>query len=101
MTKAQDIFLDHFARLGVFSKVSQLAGPHESTPQLETTVHSKKDENVSFNIFKSLLYTDNIYYNLFSFISDTESIFQTYCKHICFRDFSVKNTILIYPLWLL
>lgn len=27
--KAQDIFLDHFARLGVFSKVQLLAGPPE------------------------------------------------------------------------
>ncbi|KAL0267404.1 UNVERIFIED_CONTAM: hypothetical protein PYX00_009683 [Menopon gallinae] len=27
--KAQDIFLDHFARLGVFSKVLQLAGPQD------------------------------------------------------------------------
>lgn len=30
MNKAQDIFLDHFARLGVFSKVLQLAGPQEN-----------------------------------------------------------------------
>ncbi|CAH0382752.1 unnamed protein product [Bemisia tabaci] len=29
MTKAQDIFLDHFARLGIFSKVLQLAGPQD------------------------------------------------------------------------
>ena len=27
MVKARDIFLDHFARLGVFSKVHSLAGP--------------------------------------------------------------------------
>lgn len=30
MMKAQDIFLDHFARLGIFSKVQALAGPPES-----------------------------------------------------------------------
>ncbi|XP_046388843.1 E3 ubiquitin-protein ligase Ufd4 isoform X5 [Ischnura elegans] len=30
MIKAQDIFLDHFARLGIFCKVMQLAGPEES-----------------------------------------------------------------------
>lgn len=30
MLKAQDIFLDHFARLGIFSKVQALAGPPES-----------------------------------------------------------------------
>ncbi|XP_067009629.1 E3 ubiquitin-protein ligase HECTD1 isoform X3 [Anabrus simplex] len=41
MSKAQDIFLDHFARLGVFSKVMQLAGPQE--PQ--DTHINKKDEN--------------------------------------------------------
>lgn len=48
MTKAQDIFLDHFARLGVFSKVLQLAGPQEtSTPLSEAAAQSKKDD-VSF-----------------------------------------------------
>lgn len=30
MVKAQDIFLDHFARLGIFSKVQALAGPPEA-----------------------------------------------------------------------
>lgn len=30
MIKAQDIFLDHFARLGVFSKVLALAGPQDA-----------------------------------------------------------------------
>jgi len=40
--KAQDIFLDHFARLGVFSKVLQLAGP----PEPVQTV-SKEDPVVS------------------------------------------------------
>lgn len=29
MIKSQDIFLDHFARLGIFSKVQTLAGPLE------------------------------------------------------------------------
>nr|CAD7398862.1 unnamed protein product [Timema cristinae] len=46
MTKAQDIFLDHFARLGVFSKVQQLAGPLQEIPV--STQDSKKDDNVSF-----------------------------------------------------
>lgn len=41
MAKAQEIFLDHFARLGVFSKVQALAGPAEGnevkeTPQITT-----------------------------------------------------------------
>ncbi|XP_044749275.1 E3 ubiquitin-protein ligase Ufd4 isoform X2 [Coccinella septempunctata] len=30
MSKAQELFLDHFARLGIFSKVQTLAGPLES-----------------------------------------------------------------------
>lgn len=34
MSKAQNIFLDHFARLGIFSKVLALAGgPAESNPR--------------------------------------------------------------------
>lgn len=41
MTKAQDIFLDHFARLGVFSKVLQLAGPQDT----QESQSNKKDEN--------------------------------------------------------
>jgi len=41
MTKAQDIFLDHFARLGVFSKVLQLAGPQD-TQELQS---NKKDDS--------------------------------------------------------
>nr|CAD7405775.1 unnamed protein product [Timema poppensis] len=48
MTKAQDIFLDHFARLGVFSKVQQLAGPLQEIPV--ATQDSKKDDNVSFKL---------------------------------------------------
>lgn len=48
MTKAQDIFLDHFARLGVFSKVLQLAGPQD-TQELQRS----KNENVSQHIVKS------------------------------------------------
>ncbi|XP_049940581.1 E3 ubiquitin-protein ligase Ufd4 isoform X3 [Schistocerca serialis cubense] len=35
MTKAQDIFLDHFAKLGVFSKVLQLAGPQDAVEKKE------------------------------------------------------------------
>nr|XP_014275679.1 E3 ubiquitin-protein ligase HECTD1 isoform X5 [Halyomorpha halys] len=33
MTKARDIFLDHFARLGVFCKVAQIAAVTSSTPE--------------------------------------------------------------------
>ncbi|XP_014247371.1 E3 ubiquitin-protein ligase HECTD1 isoform X4 [Cimex lectularius] len=45
MTKARDIFLDHFARLGVFCKVAQLASVTSSTPELQ----SKPQENESDN----------------------------------------------------
>lgn len=41
MTKAQDIFLDHFARLGVFSKVLQLAGPQDT----QESQSNKKDDS--------------------------------------------------------
>ncbi|XP_046664774.1 E3 ubiquitin-protein ligase HECTD1 isoform X3 [Homalodisca vitripennis] len=44
MTKAQDIFLDHFARLGVFSKVLQLAGPQDSSTLHDTQSICKKDD---------------------------------------------------------
>lgn len=38
MEKAQDAFLDHFARLGVFSKVLALVGPRESQDPIVTAV---------------------------------------------------------------
>lgn len=47
MTKAQDIFLDHFARLGVFSKVLQLAGPQDT----QESQSNKKDDNVSLRMY--------------------------------------------------
>jgi hypothetical protein len=47
MTKAQDIFLDHFARLGVFSKVLQLAGPQDT----QESQSNKKDDNVSHHMY--------------------------------------------------
>ena len=47
MTKAQDIFLDHFARLGVFSKVLQLAGPQDT----QESQSNKKDDNVSLHVY--------------------------------------------------
>lgn len=36
MTKSQEIFLDHFARLGIFTKVQALAGPPEPQEAEET-----------------------------------------------------------------
>lgn len=47
MTKAQDIFLDHFARLGVFSKVLQLAGPQD----IQESQSNKRDDNVSLHMY--------------------------------------------------
>uniref|UniRef100_A0A1Y1M238 E3 ubiquitin-protein ligase n=1 Tax=Photinus pyralis TaxID=7054 RepID=A0A1Y1M238_PHOPY len=42
MIKAQDIFLDHFARLGVFSKVQALAGPPDVIVEPE-----ENDQNIT------------------------------------------------------
>lgn len=52
--KAQEIFLDHFARLGVFSKVLQLAGPQD----VNAVVVKKQETNVSetFYLFLSPLH---------------------------------------------
>lgn len=36
MSKSQEIFLDHFARLGIFTKVQTLAGPPEPQEPEET-----------------------------------------------------------------
>lgn len=47
MTKARDIFLDHFARLGVFCKVAQLAAVTSSTPEPQ----AKAQDNVSCIIY--------------------------------------------------
>ncbi|KAI5744743.1 hypothetical protein M8J76_004851 [Diaphorina citri] len=43
MTKAQAIFLDHFARLGIFSKVLQLAGGQENGTMAKA-VHTEPDK---------------------------------------------------------
>ncbi|XP_022105219.1 E3 ubiquitin-protein ligase HECTD1-like [Acanthaster planci] len=44
MRKGQDLFLDHFARLGIFSKVSSLAGPPDVIEEEGPTSHDKKQE---------------------------------------------------------
>lgn len=46
MTKAQSIFLDHFARLGIFSKVAQLAGGNEA-PTAPTVQRGGKSESAA------------------------------------------------------
>ncbi|XP_044733919.1 E3 ubiquitin-protein ligase HECTD1 isoform X2 [Chrysoperla carnea] len=45
MAKAQDIFLDHFARLGVFSKVQALAGPLDSPEIKDSPEITIEDQN--------------------------------------------------------
>ncbi|XP_017786198.1 PREDICTED: E3 ubiquitin-protein ligase HECTD1 isoform X3 [Nicrophorus vespilloides] len=48
MSKAQDIFLFHFARLGIFSKVQALAGPPElagSTEEIEVVPEQEPSES--------------------------------------------------------
>jgi E3 ubiquitin-protein ligase HECTD1 len=44
MIKGKDEFLEHFARLGVFSKVAALAGPQESTPEPEAESNQSGEE---------------------------------------------------------
>ncbi|XP_051170118.1 E3 ubiquitin-protein ligase HECTD1 isoform X4 [Leptopilina boulardi] len=44
MIKGKDEFLEHFARLGVFSKVASLAGPQETIPEPETEPNQNGDE---------------------------------------------------------
>lgn len=50
MSKGQDLFLDHFARLGVFSKVSALAGSFEEFEEegamAEDTKEPKQVKNI-------------------------------------------------------
>lgn len=44
MIKGKDEFLEHFARLGVFSKVAALAGPQETTPEPEAELNQSGEE---------------------------------------------------------
>lgn len=45
MVKSQEIFLDHFARLGIFTKVQALAGPPETqdSEENEPTTEGKNN----------------------------------------------------------
>ncbi|XP_011314687.1 E3 ubiquitin-protein ligase HECTD1 isoform X8 [Fopius arisanus] len=45
MMKGKDEFLEHFARLGVFSKVAALAGPQEPTPEPEADSTQSGEEH--------------------------------------------------------
>ncbi|XP_076672486.1 ubiquitin fusion-degradation 4-like isoform X5 [Andrena cerasifolii] len=44
MIKGKDEFLEHFARLGVFSKVAALVGPQETAPEPETESSQSGEE---------------------------------------------------------
>lgn len=50
MVKAQDIFLDHFARLGVFSKVYALAGPPDICEQIEECEQPNTEQSMFYNL---------------------------------------------------
>ncbi|XP_034937703.1 E3 ubiquitin-protein ligase HECTD1 isoform X2 [Chelonus insularis] len=45
MMKGKDEFLEHFARLGVFSKVAALMGPQDSLPELENETNQSGEEH--------------------------------------------------------
>lgn len=50
MVKAQDIFLDHFARLGVFSKVYALVGPPDVSEQIEECEQPSTEQSMYYNL---------------------------------------------------
>lgn len=52
MIKAQNVFLDHFARLGIFSKVQALAGPPEAQDISEEEQSVDQGKTHFFYIFK-------------------------------------------------
>lgn len=51
MSKTKDLFLDHFARLGVFSKVQALMGP--STDNDNDVIGRSQEEGASGKLGKS------------------------------------------------
>nr|XP_012137757.1 PREDICTED: E3 ubiquitin-protein ligase HECTD1 isoform X4 [Megachile rotundata] len=46
MIKGKDEFLEHFARLGVFSKVAALVGPQETTPEPEAESNQSEEQRM-------------------------------------------------------
>ncbi|CAK9795010.1 E3 ubiquitin-protein ligase Ufd4 [Anthophora quadrimaculata] len=46
MIKGKDEFLEHFARLGVFSKVAALAGPQETSPEPEAESNQSEEQRM-------------------------------------------------------
>lgn len=51
MSKAQDLFLDHFARLGIFSKVQALIGPNDVQDTIEESEQTNEQGNFFFIVF--------------------------------------------------
>lgn len=48
MLKAQDLFLDHFARLGIFSKVQALTGPNEVQESIEENENTNEQQGIYY-----------------------------------------------------
>lgn len=46
MIKGKDEFLEHFARLGVFSKVAALAGPQDAAPEPEAESNQSEEQRI-------------------------------------------------------
>lgn len=62
MEKAQDAFLDHFARLGVFSKVLALVGPRDGQDPIVTAV--KEEVSIFHSNFLKISFSEH-YFNYF------------------------------------
>lgn len=88
MSKSQEIFLDHFARLGIFTKVQALAGPPEPQEPEET----EPPQEGKFNMHLRKYPTDcAIFFNLetseTSQIEDAKEILPGKAYH--WRDWSI------------
>lgn len=55
MIKCQDIFLDHFARLGVFCKIQQLIGPNNNSENDNVKQVDVRQVCVNFNVMLKII----------------------------------------------
>ncbi|XP_019870714.1 E3 ubiquitin-protein ligase HECTD1 isoform X2 [Aethina tumida] len=55
MTKSQEVFLDHFARLGIFTKVQTLAGPPDPPEAEENETNEDGNEQLQHEDAKEIL----------------------------------------------
>lgn len=60
MLKAREIYLDHFARLGVFTKVLALAGPGDSDDETKKI----KEDGVIKIVYLFILFSQILFYLL-------------------------------------